>query len=321
MSNDLETTIFAAATNLSLCVAVSGYGIYWWLKPPPKRELAFRDLAYKCWWLSWIVWVFAWSIILLKVRRSGLTLSLRYDVPTLACDNLNSVFLLLTYFAITRGTEYTPQRAMRDGILLCISIVAACLPLYLLFYGLHFPVFAYRLHAMWSLSLAVLTPVLVGWAFQLRFNTRIVLLVGLAYGFIQPAVYATALPVGPTTNQEGFDAFLAAIRPVIDMLLALLKVAWAIVCTRVLSVAYAPHESLIDQKAKARRPLKFWGKWGYGVRGHATLLVAVYLACLIGLAAKMLRYALVQHVITAAGAVLILLGLIDYVWKFWERRR
>ena len=89
---------FGIYTNLTLTLIVTLFGIYWLFRP--TRRSAYRYRAYCYWWLSWLAWVLAWSLILLQEK-----FSLRLQIPILIFDNLNSIFLIAVYFTLTRGRD------------------------------------------------------------------------------------------------------------------------------------------------------------------------------------------------------------------------
>jgi len=202
-------------TNFIVSVLVLLYGTFAWLHLH-RQELRFRDRAYFCWWLSWLCWVVAW-LFLLSIPESPWR-----RVLTLSADNLNTIFLVLVFLILTRGDKFAGRQLVAAFLRISIPLAIATVPLYRL---ASTPDFALGVHATWSLGLSVAAPVLVGWAANLRFNTWLLLAVGIVYGFAQPFVYGAELHV---TGLQGIN------QPVVDMAMAALKVIWAIAFVQVL---------------------------------------------------------------------------------------
>ena len=305
---------FGTIANVSLTSTVTVYGLYWLQR---YKDTQYRFLAYKYWWMSWAAWVLAWLLIWLKQTvLDAATLKqhvLRFDLPILAFDNLNSVFLIVVYFAITRGRDYGEKQARALAIRLTVSLVIGYAALYGLFW--RYPTFAYEIHRTCSLCIAVFTPVLVGWAFQLRFKTSIVLMIGSLYGFIQPIIYATELRSG---QQGEFSELIENIRPVVTMIIALLKVTWAVASTKILCSARASDRNLIERDTlPAAQVLTGW--WP-SVALHAALLVAIYLGLLIMLVLRLGHDKLTPFG-TAVGVITGVSGLWQIVWSVWQLRK
>jgi hypothetical protein len=231
-------------------------------------------------------------------------------IVTLVFDNLNSVFMVLVYFVLTRGNEFDTPRIKAAFSQICGTLALGCVILYLLspLIGL---AFAYDVHRTWSLCLGVFAPMLIGWACSLRYNTLLVLVVGFAYGFMQPLIYATELSTAPSDAVLGIAAF----KPVFAMTLGGLKVLWAVVFMQVLAHGVPSDESLIASKTGVR--FHFFRHWEKKVLGHALVLGVAYSCLLI---AMVVIYA---KGLTDLGTAIAIVGgfmaLLDWFWKLWER--
>lgn len=320
---------FGTYTNLTLTLTVTLFGIYWLFRP--LNRVPYRYRAYCYWWCSWLSWVLAWLLILLQSK-----FSLRFQIPILIFDNLNSVFLIAVYFILTRGQDLNPSKARLQTILIALSLAIAFGSFYLLFQ--QNMMFAYEIHRTCSLCISVFTPILVGWAFNLRFKTSAVLMVGCLYGFIQPIVYATELSAlgqgvfnQPLDLDKCYQLFeqvhcnqinnivmlnkkLESIRPIVAMTVGLLKVVWAIICTRILSGAYASHENLIV--VEKTKPFRLMDKWWPSVRLHATILIASYIVLLILLVLLYLDQ--VKNFITAVSVITGVYAIWQMIWGVWK---
>lgn len=319
---------FGTYTNVVLTLSVALFGVYWLLRPINRR--AYRHLAYCYWWCSWFAWVIAWLLILIQQKYS-----VRTEIPTLVFDNLNSLFLITVYFIVTRGKDLSARDARTQTIRSALTLAAAFGAIYILFR--HNLIFAYEIHRACSLCVSVVTPILVGWAFKLRFKTSIALMVGCIYGIIQPILYATELgalgrgifdqPLDieqcsallgldrchQINNVAQFNQALASIRPIVAMVGGFLKVVWAISFTQILSSYYATSENLImvdHSKGSA-----FMDRWWPSVAMHATVLTAIYVALLI-----MLALLYIQHLVQFAVAIGFITGLCSLwqiIWAVW----
>jgi hypothetical protein len=304
-------THFGTITNFVISVVVTLYGLIAWLR---DRDLGtgphFRHLVYRYWWASWSCWVFAWGVLLMAAL-TGSEVSIGLKIVTLVFDNLNSVFMILVYFVITRGDHFDKPKIHAAFKQIAGSLALGCIILYLLS-----PVitvgFAYDVHRTWSLCLGVFAPMLIGWACHLRYNTLLVLDVGSAYGFMQPIIYATEL----TTVQSSLaQAPLLSYKPVVAMILGGLKVLFAVVFMQVLVHGSSTGGSLIANKTTIR--FRFFRRWEKKVLGHALVLGSAYcclLIALVGVYADGLR-----ELATGLGIVGGFMALLDWFWKLWEK--
>jgi len=302
---------FGTATNLSISIAVVIYGAAAWLRQDPSGAGAsppFKRQAYIYWWAAWLVWVVAWALILI-VGAAHKTESIHWKILILILDNLNSIFMIIVYIAITRGDAFGP-RQIRLALGWILGTLGACTaPLYLLssLFGL---TFAYEVHSTWGLCLSVVSPILVGWAIHLRFRTVSVLAVGFVYGFIQPIVYAAELQAA----SPAIAHVVNGLRPAIAMTLGGLKVTFAIVFTQVLALGVAEGASLVEDKAVEK--FKIFKGSSNRLIGHTLMLLIIYTILLIVMfmyyAASLTEFAV------ALGIVGGLISLFDVFWRLFD---
>jgi hypothetical protein len=238
-------------------------------------------------------------------------ISIGLKILTLVFDNLNSVFMILVYFVMTRGDGFDKPKIHAAFKQIAGSLVLGCTILYLLspLISLNF---AYDVHRTWSLCLGVFAPMLIGWACHLRYNTLLVLDVGSAYGFMQPIIYATEL----TTVQSALtQSPLSSYKPVIAMTLGGLKVLFAVVFMQVLVHGSARGDSLIVSRPAIR--FHFFRRWEKKVLGHALVLGCAYCSLLIALAGVYANG--LRELSTALGIVGGFMALLDWFWKLWDK--
>ena len=316
---------FTVTTNVLLSVVVVLYGVYWLVQPVKYPWHAFRHLAYRLWWCSWLSWAVAWILIEVKAHNGNLISGLqsRFDIPILAFDNLNSIFLLLTCLAIVRGTEYTPHNARKDFFRILFCFAAMVVPLYvsdeLVFKDAGL---AFELHRTWSLCLAMFAPIAVEWSVHLRFKVQTILLIGLVYGFFQPLVYYTELPILSGSYRELLDAM----RPVIVMILASLKIMWAFTCVRVLERAHARSPGSLGRIGIGTSPaqpvseFKMWTHMGPAAGFYLTILVGIYASRLVMLVWRITEASpIFVGYVSAQATVVMWIECTDRLWKFYER--
>lgn len=305
-----------ALANFIIVLIVSLYGIYWLFNRSRVAELEFRRRAYRYWWCSWAAWTVVWYLLYRKStypNQNDFIPSL--DIPVLIFDNLNSIFLLVVYIVITRGREVTARQAGTLVVCIILSIGILYGSVYFIFnYFYVVPKFAYEIHRSFSMCIAVFTPILVGWAFNLRFKTSVVLVIGCLYGLIQPVIYATELNTFQQSEYQEFQIGLANIKPAVAMITGLLKVAWVIIFTRVLENAKASSENLIlTEKTNISH---IWKGGSFSVRLHSIVLIAVYIVLLSALTQNYNAF------ITTFGAafafVMTIIGLWQFIWWVWK---
>lgn len=174
--------------NFVVCLMVFAGGFYWMISLDQKwrDEHRFLYRAFTCWWLSWFIWLVLWTLILFVVPKNQNTRNL----ISLLLTDLNMIFLIMVYFFLTRGNQFRITDALIRSIGIIIVLAVS--------YGVLYPYFedfnaALKLQERWELCLGIVTTMLLGWAFSLRFNTKIVLIVGYVYGFCQPLAYESLL--------------------------------------------------------------------------------------------------------------------------------
>ncbi|HSS20387.1 MAG TPA: hypothetical protein VLL54_09960 [Pyrinomonadaceae bacterium] len=307
--------LFGTITNLILSIAVTAYGAFVWLKERQGGSRPrFSLLAYRCWWASWLCWVFAWGILLTVALAKSKPVPVGLKILVLVFDNLNSVFMILVYFVVTRGNEFNKQRIYTAFAQIFGALALGCGFLYMVSPLIDVN-FAYEVHRTWSLCLGVFAPVLIGWACNLRYNTLIILVIGFAYGLMQPLVYATELPGVHVTISQ---ANLTLLKPIVAMTLGGLKVLWAILFMQVLAHGATSSESLIVNKAPVH--FHFFRRWKKAVLGHALVLGSVYCCLLITLVIIYIKLRTgLNDLATAFTIVCGFMALLDWFLKRWDR--
>jgi len=272
---------FGTYANLIISSCVVAFGLFWLLKKPLDDSQKLRIRSFQFWWASWLMWVIAWSLLTYKSSLTQNEVPNWVEIGVLIFDNFNTVFLVLMYFVLTRGNSYSTRRGYFDLLRLTFSLgIFYCL-LYLVF-GEYID-FAKSIHHTWSLSLGVITPILIGWAFKLRFNTRLVLYLGVLYGFMQPLLFTVQLKL----DLDGeLTEYLKRIKPVIDLLVALLKVFWAILCVKVLYSGFSHSKSLIS--SSHNKSFLFRKNWNPHLKIYSLLLLGVFIVLILYL---VFRYA------------------------------
>lgn len=234
----------AQITNLfvSLVIAVSSLLLYISIpskrlsKPLPGKKnkksrrhaplRKYRRRAFLLWILFWTIMAAAWLLVTLGQDQLN---SRAASIGVVAMDNLNAIVLIVIYFIITRGNRFQRKEIAWTFSSLALGLGTYIAALYLLFPSE--PEIPKRLHEALSLCLGFFSPVVLGWAFNLRFGTSSVLVLGVAYGLFQPLIYAAEV-----SSIEKIDRYLAlnGAKVPISMTIAFLKVAWATAVTVVL---------------------------------------------------------------------------------------
>jgi hypothetical protein len=107
-------------------------------------------------------------------------------------SDLNTAFMVLFYFGLTRGNSLKLVTYFVNGLGL-VGILAVG-GLSLSFFPQLPGGLAQSLYGHWSLCLSMVAPVLVGWGFRLRYGTSQVLIVGFIYALAQPVAYQAMVP-------------------------------------------------------------------------------------------------------------------------------
>jgi hypothetical protein len=232
-----QSIALAKLANLFACVAVVICGSYLLRSLSQKFQNEFRFVfrTFVCWWLSWVVWILLWAVILGVSKLT--TDQILLTVLSLVGSDLNAVLLILCYLFLTRGDEYKPFQAGLDGFFIAVILAAGYAGLYLSFRP--DTQLALRLHGEWALVLGAVSTILIGWGFLLRYNTRLVLVMGCVYGFAQPAVFSAVL-------QQGFPA---PDKVPILIVMALLKMLWATAVTACILQSPTSSKSLVTSSS------------------------------------------------------------------------
>jgi hypothetical protein len=330
---------FGTYTNLALTFAVTGFGLYWVLRP--KNQITFRRRAFWYWWCSWLVWVVVWALLLIR-KNPPLGSPFTIEILVLVFDNLNTIFLTVFYFTLTRGDAMSARQAIALTVMISLGLGVLFGAFYFVFGILTNQLsVAYDVHRTCTLCLSVLTPILVGWALNLRFKNSLAFIVGCLYGFIQPIIYATELRGMGDQVFASFDhanclsafkdqvlcgeinssiirqKYVESLRPVVSMAVGLLKVAWAIICTRLLSDFRATSENLIvvDRSKHRVEP------WRTSVSALATVLTAVYIGVLVVLVWYYSEDVYFARFSTAVGMITSVFGLWQIIRIVWKNTR
>lgn len=301
-----------ALANFIIVLVVSIHGIFWLFNHSQIPELEYRYRAYRYWWCSWVVWCLVWILLYKKsTYQNPAAFVPSLDIPVLVFDNLNSIFLIIVYFVITRGRNLTSRQARTLTIYIIFSVGILYGTVYFIFNNFYLapPKFAYEIHRSFSLSIAVFTPILVGWAFKLRFKTSIVLIIGCLYGLIQPVIYATELNTFQQPGYEEFQKALINIKPAVAMIVALLKIVWVIVFTKVLQKNYASSESLILSD-ETELP-HVWKSKNLSLLLQSLILIGVFIILLFAFQVK--NY---NAFIATFGVGFLVIITISGLWKF-----
>jgi hypothetical protein len=194
--------------------------------------------AFTAWCLAWFAWAATWFSLAYFPPRSIQLITVMTD--------LRAVITLIMYFLITRADSIPLWQVVVRGMVLMLVLAARYGTLFVVFS----PGLASRLHELWSMSLGVISPIAVGWAIHLRFRSNFALVIGFAYGFMQPTAYEAAYHgYEHTDDLEGLANSL--------ILLALMKVVWASVVTRYFLADPATTSSLVKTSSPIHE-LKFF---------------------------------------------------------------
>lgn len=222
MEFDLNAIPPSKLLNAGVCVVVAFTGLLFLLsllgKPDQdsqeslkrKREQSFIFRAFACWFLSWFVWVILWileTFILTNLSKAVI----------LGLSDCNTILIILFYFGLTRGRTYELARYVIHGLALFFIVLFIIGGLYWIGGGIEG---GFKLHVKWSVALSMFSPLLVGWAIKLRYDTDWAIVTGSAYAVAQPLAYEALF--GDALGDRG-DAVL--------IVLALLKITWATAIT------------------------------------------------------------------------------------------
>jgi hypothetical protein len=262
-----------------------GWGVLRLAEKYPQGEFRFLFRALCTWWLSWLAWVVLWACLAVGYRSTPLVSIL---------SNLNTVLLILTYFGLTHGKDYSVAHYVITGVqaLLVVGFIDLGFYLFGLLPGQALVV--NHLQTNWSIALSVIGPLLFGWACSLRFGTTAALIVGLMYAALQPFAYEA---VREEASKVTWVVAALAI-------LALLKVAYAAAGLACFGVLPQTAANLVQPAAALPETNQNWGAWPaliLGIGGAATVWV-VAKVCDLELAQSITAY--------LAGFAILLGGLL-----------
>lgn len=234
--------------NLIVCFIVVILGFYWlrFFDRKWKDKHRFLYRAYACWWFSWLAWVISWILI----RGSFFQSEVVQHALSLLFTDLNATFLILVYFNLTRGNQFRIIDALYLSgiIILAIALVFGLLHLYIRDFK-----YAAAIQIDVELCIGFVTTMLLGWAFALRYNTNVVLVVGYVYGFLQPISYRAVFH--PEEFPRSPNLFITVIA-----VLGFMKIVWATVITWFFMQDPKTTESLVRQSSSSTRSWPFQGR-------------------------------------------------------------
>jgi len=202
------------------------------------RNSEYRFLYYSMltWLMGWIIWAILWGVASTFQFQPGD----RWSILVSLLSDLNTVCFILTYIGITRGQEFFPTQYLLYGLLLIVAVGGIDIAL------LRFPEGKGGLNVgpilqeRWSLALSMLSPILLGWAFRLRYATIWVLVAGVAYAFLQPPAYQALF-------SESFEPEVGA---AILSILSMLKVGYAFSVLSYVASTPSSAKSLVQSPIK-----------------------------------------------------------------------
>lgn len=232
---DQSRIVVGRILNLGICIVIAllGTGFLLSLLGNPeksdqensKRENSFVFKAFACWVLSWWMWVVLWAF---AVFFKGIP----SEVTILSLSDCNTILLVLFYLGLTRGNTYELARYVIHGVMLFAIFIVIVLGLYFLGGDIST---GRELHIKWSLALSMFSPLLVGWAIKLRYDTDWGLITGLTYAVSQPVAYEAIF--GKALSDDKANAVL--------IVLALLKVMWTTTITYYIGFKPVTSDTLI----------------------------------------------------------------------------
>lgn len=296
-----ESAKLQDARNLNLIIVfiVVGWGAYFMYILDQKWQNEYRFLyrAFTCWWLSWLAWAATWLVIPLFESHPLAA------IITFLLSDLNAVFLVLVYFYLTRGNEFQ----IKDALHRASSILLA---LGLGFWALHSyipdPDLAKELQESLELCIGVVATMLLGWAFALRFNSTVVLMIGYIYGLLQPIAYMALFHEDKFARSP--DPFITAI-----MVLAFLKIAWATVVTWYFMQEPESTENLVKQSKRRSHFQLFQSRTGV-LELQTVVLIGAYVLFL-----SIRMQAFLDTVTGLITKLVVIFGILVSLKNLWSR--
>lgn len=288
--------LFAAKVfNLTIPAAVVISGLYWLksLDQKWREEYRFLYRAYVCWWFAWLQWVITWTIILTDFPAPDTTIS---QLLVFATSDLNMILFIMVYFTLTRANEFRLADALRRSAAILVALILSIVALYL-FFGEA----GRELQKQWELCLGIVTTMLLGWAFSLRFNSKVVLIVGFVYGFCQPFAYHAIF--------VGSDKHAAAASLVV---LAFMKIVLATVGTRFFILKPPTTHNLVLESTVSSSARLFWS-WGRELTMQTVGLATCFIVLFVFLLPQ--PFSLVAQKL---GQIAGFLGILIAMAKLWS---
>src|SRR5262245_2103763 len=118
-----------------------------------KADARFLLPALACWCVAWFVWTILWG--------HAWYYPVGGEEWSILMSDVNTIFFLLFYFGLTRGTALRAAAYFSTGIVLAVSVLIAYVALHALPGG----ELGETLHQRWSMFLSMAGPLIVGWAF------------------------------------------------------------------------------------------------------------------------------------------------------------
>jgi hypothetical protein len=316
----LSVDQFTAGVNILICAIVSAWSLYW-RKQPRNPGQQWRMQAYTAWILGWLAWVVAWLLLLLSetVFQPDDPRLASIKIVVAALDNVNALCLVVFYLHLTRGNDYSAKDALADFLRMGSSAALFTIMVWV------FPRLgdgsgaglSMEVYRTLSMCAAIVAPIIVGWGVFLRFGTRVALAIGFVYGGLQPFVYSTQIAERPGFQDQ---------RPVITMIIAGLKVLWAVSILAILAVRDVERSDALVIHVK-RRPIALTrfifgtllggparAKWlRNGVRAHTLSLVLAYIICCVVLC---LFY--VKSLADFGLAIGVVTGVLELLRRAWK---
>lgn len=269
-----------------------------WIDLPPAYRFVFR--AFCSWSLSWAVWCLLWGILFFNPQPSAGS-----KVLLLCLSDANTIFVILFYLGLTRGKKYGLGQYGADGFLFALVVALGIVAFYLL--GQNATTGA-ALHEKWSLALGMCSPVFVGWAIRLRYDTTIPLVIGFTYALTQPAAYEAIFGTG--LSPEVALGLLAS--------LSFLKILWACSVAAYLGVRPLSAENLVRRPKGHLNPLNSSQWWKTVVAAQLIIGVLAVVLVLWLKSGQQWPAGVVRQLLTSLAVVVLLKGL---TWVFSRFRR
>lgn len=241
------TEAHAAQLNLAAVAIVLGFSfatLYRLDKSLPK-EGRFLIHSYLCWVGAWSVWAVLWA---LEARQPAILPEASLKTTLLILSDVNTAFILLFYFGLTRGDDIKPTGYLILGLALAFAIATVDSMLI----GVGGPL-GRELHGRWAMALSMGAPILVGWACRLRYGGSLVLIVGVIYAVLQPPAQLVVL--GDSSKQTLIAPEIAVSFLTI---LAMLKIIFGTAVVATVGHLPTTYGSLVTASSHRTAPIDNW---------------------------------------------------------------